>query len=126
MKYYTAYAETYHNGQLIGTQYVGHCLTEDEMPKEETFILTWDNLNEMYRKLNLACNFNIWRFKKGRRVSFFNMNLFNKNTWDIKEWKDELNIEIKVYHNERKATLENLKHFDAIKVKKYLETSVDK
>lgn len=121
MKYYTTYAEIYHNGQLIETQYAGHCLTEEEKPQEETFIFTWDNLNEMYCKLNLICNFNIWKFKKGRRVSFFNMNLFNRNTWDIKEWKDELNIEIKVYHNEREATLENLKHFEATKVQKYLE-----
>lgn len=126
MKYYTSYAETYHNGQLIGTQNGGYCLTENELPKEETFVLTWENLSEMYHELNLMCDFNIWNFKKGRLVSFFDGRLFDKNTWDVKEWKEELNIEVKVYHIERNATLEDLKHFDVVKVKKYLDERVDK
>ena len=126
MKYYTSYAKTYHNGQLIGIQNGGHCLTENELPKEEAFVLTWDNLSEMYQKLNFMCDFNIWSFKKGRLVSFFDSSLFNKNTWDVKEWKSPLNIEVKVYHIERNASLEDLKYFDAVDVKKYLEERVDK
>lgn len=126
MKYYTSYAETYHNGHLIGTQNGGRCLTENELPKEEVFALTWDNLTEMYKELNLMCDFNIWNFKKGRLVSFFDSKLFDKNTWDIKEWKSPLNIEVKVYNIERKATIEDLKYFDIIKVKKYLDERVDK
>ena len=101
MKYYTIYAETYHNGKLIGIQCGGTCLTEKELPKEETFVLTWDNLSEMQQKLNCMCDFNIWNFKKGRMISFFDCKMFDKNTWDIKEWKEEkLNIEIKVYNKE--------------------------
>lgn len=126
MKYYTTYAKTYHNGELIGVQGGGHCLTEEELPKEEVFTITWENLSQMYQNLNLLCDFNIWNFKKGRRVSFFNAKLFDKNTWDIKEWKEELNIEVRVYHTEKNASFEDLKHFDAVKVKKYLDERVDK
>ena len=126
MKYYTTYAETYHNGKLVGVQDGGHCLTEEELPKEEVFTITWENLSQMYQDLNLLCDFNIWNFKKGRRVSFFDGKLFDKNTWDVKEWKEELNIEVRVYHTERNASFEDLKHFDAVKVKKYLDERVDK
>ena len=121
MKYYRCYAETYHNGKLIGASNGGSYLTEKELPAKEKFILTWENLSEMYNKLNLLCDFNIWNFKKGRIVSFFGHRLFDKNTWDIKEWKEELNVEVKVYYLERNATVEDLKHFDAVQVKKYLD-----
>ena len=92
MKYYRCWAETYHNGKLIGAQSGGGRLTEKELPAEEKFVLTWENLSEMYNKLDLLCNFNVWNFKKGRRVSFLGCKLFDKNTWDIKEWKEELNL----------------------------------
>ena len=121
MKYYRCWAETYHNGKLIGAQSGGGRLTEKELPAEEKFTLTWENLSEMYNKLDLLCNFNVWNFKKGRRVSFLGCKLFDKNTWDIKEWKEELNVEVKVYYFERNATVEDLKHFDAVQVKKYLD-----
>jgi hypothetical protein len=127
MKYYTTYAATYHNGKLIGIQNGGYCLTEEELPREEVYTITWENLSQMYQNLHLWCDFNIWNFKKGRRVSFFHSKLFDKNTWDIKEWKEkELNIEVRVYHTERKASIEDLKYFDATKVKKYLDERVDK
>ena len=121
MKYYRCWAETYHNGKLIGAQSGGSRLTEKELPAKEKFVLTWENLSEMYNKLDLLCDFNVWNFKKGRRVSFFGHRLFDKNTWDIKEWKEELNVEVKVYYLERNATVEDLKHFDAVQVKKYLD-----
>ena len=126
MKYYTSYAATYHNGQLIGEQSAGNILTEKELPKEETFVLTWDNLDEMHQHLGLALDFNIWNGKKGRRVSFFDVSLFDKNTWDVKEWKTPLNVEVKVYNIERNATANDLRYFDAVKVKKYLDERVDK
>ena len=121
MKYYRCCAETYHNGKLIGAKNFGGRLTEKELPAKEKFILTWENLSEMYNKLDLLCDFNVWNFKKGRRVSFFGFRLFDKNTWDIKEWKEELNVEVKVYYLERNATVEDLKYFDAVQVKKYLD-----
>ena len=121
MKYYRCCAETYHNGKLIGAKNFGGRLTEKELPAKEKFVLTWENLSEMYNKLDLLCVFNVWNFKKGRRVSFLGYRLFDKNTWDIKEWKEELNVEVKVYYLERNATVEDLKYFDAVQVKKYLD-----
>ena len=123
MKYYTSYAETYHNGQLIGIQNGGHCLTENELPKEETFVLTWENLSEMYHKLNLMCDFNIWNFKKGRLVSFFVDNPFKKNFRDVKEWKTKLDIMVKIEYTDisNSMSIEDvLKWHDAEKAIQYL------
>ena len=58
MKYYTSYAETYHNGQLIGTQNGGHCLTENELPKEETFALICSHLGKLIWNV-LQIKFNV-------------------------------------------------------------------
>jgi hypothetical protein len=121
MKYYETYVETYHNGEYIGCQYGGAILTEDELPALEIIDLTWKNLNEMHKKIGLGLDFNIWNFKKGRLVSFFNSSLFNKNTWDIKEWKSSLNITIRIYNQQKRATMYDLRHFDAKDVQKYLE-----
>lgn len=125
MKYYRIYAETFHNGKSIGVCDGGSCLTDEDEPKEEMFILTWENLSEMYKKLSLMCDFNIWNFKRGRIVSFFDFKLFDRNTWDIKEWKEELNIEVKIYNKEINATVKDLRYFDAVKVKKYIDERVD-
>ena len=125
LKFYSIAYKTYNNGTYIDTHYATTLKEESEIKNDLVFI-NWDNLSEMYHKYNLSLPFNIWNFKKGRLVSFFDGRLFDKNTWDVKEWKEELNIEVKVYHIERNATLEDLKHFDVVKVKKYLDERVDK
>jgi hypothetical protein len=60
----------------------------DNEPKDEKVQVTWDNLNDIRQKFGLALPFNIWNYKKGRVISFFNASLFNRKTWDIKEWKE--------------------------------------
>lgn len=120
MKYYNIYADTYHNGKLIGQIYGGHCLTEEERPEEEVHEITWENLNEKYKELNFLCDFNIMNFKKGRMVCFFEGSIFDKNTWDVKEWKTPLNVKVVVHNFEDNPSMEQLKHFDAVKVQKYL------
>ena len=124
LKFYSIAYKTYNNGTYIDTHYAT-TLKEESETKNDLVFINWDNLSEMYHKYNLSLPFSIWNFKKGRLVSFFDGRLFDKNTWDVKEWKEELNIEIKVYHIERNATLEDLKHFDVVKVKKYLDERVD-
>lgn len=121
MKYYETYSEIYHNGEFIGQTYAGACLTENELPALEIIDLTWDNLMEQYKRIGLGLNFSIWQFKKGRRVSFFNSSLFNKNTWDIKEWKSPLNVTIRIYNKQLRATMYDLRHFDAKDVQKYVQ-----
>lgn len=123
MKYYESYVKTYHNGELIGCQSGGVALTEKKFKPLEVIEVTWENLNEVYKQVGLGLNFNIWNFKKGRVVSFFNANPFKKNTWDIAEWKKPLNIEIRIYTQEKRATMYNLRHFDIKDVKKYLESN---
>lgn len=120
MNYYNVFANTYHNGELIGTQNAGCCLTEENKPAKEMHKITWENLDDKYQKLNFKCDFNYWGTKKGRRVSFFHCNAFNKNTWDVKEWKESLNIEVVVYNVKCEPTMKQLQIFDAVKVQKYL------
>lgn len=96
MKFYYVYNTTYHNDTRIGT-----CISKilvNETPKAKTTILTWDNLEENYRKNGLLYKFNIWNCKKGRRVSFFLDTLFCEK--DVKEWKEELNIRIETTYKE--------------------------
>ena len=96
MKFYYVYNTTYHNDTRIGT-----CISKilvNEAPKAKTTILTWDNLEENYRKNGLLYKFNIWNCKKGRRVSFFLDSLIYEK--DVKEWKEELNIRIETTYKE--------------------------
>lgn len=96
MKFYYVYNTTYHNDTRIGT-----CVSKilvNEVPNAKTTILTWDNLEENYRKNGLLYKFNIWNCKKGRRVSFFLDTLFCEK--DVKEWKEELNIRIETTYKE--------------------------
>ena len=96
MKFYYVYNTTYHNDTRIGT-----CISKilvNEVPKAKTTILTWDNLEENYRKNGLLYKFNIWNCKKGRRVSFFLDTLVYEK--DVKEWKEELNIRIETTYKE--------------------------
>ena len=121
MKYYESYVETYHNGEFIGSQYAGKMLTEKELKPLEVIEVSWENLNEVHKEVGLGLDFNIWNFKKGRLVSFFDCSFFKKNTWDVKEWKTPLNIEIKIYNEQKRATMNDLRFFDALDVQKYLE-----
>lgn len=99
MKFYYVYNTTYHNDTRIGTC-IGEILV-NEVPKAKTTILTWENLEENYHKNGLCYKFNIWNFKKGRRVSFFLDKFFpKKDERDVKEWKEELNIRIETTYKE--------------------------
>ena len=120
MKFYYVYNTTYHNNTRIGTC-ISKMLTSDE-PKATTTLLTWDNLEEYYHKHGLSCKFNIWNFKKGRRVSFFIDTFFpKKDERDVKEWKEELNIRIETTYREfNPSVAEVLKWHDAEKAIAYL------
>jgi hypothetical protein len=121
MKFYYRYATTYHNNTCIGCK-VGKMLT-DINPIAETIHITWDNLNEMYQKLGIDCKFNIWNFKKGRRVSFFIDSFFpKKDEKDVKEWKHpDLNIRIEFTYKEYSPSIaEVLKWYDIEKAIIYL------
>ena len=121
MKFYYCYHTTYHNGTRIGC-IVGQKLTNEE-PKAETVQVTWDNLNEMYRRFGVWCEFNIWNLKKGRVVSFLTDSFFpKKDEKDVKEWKtSDLGIVLEVTYREFSPPIsEILKWYDADAAMVYL------
>ena len=124
MNYYISYAEVYKNGKLIDTGRTGKILTEEILKSEQKITLTWDNLEEIYYNLGFLLPFSYLKFKKGRRISFFCIDPFSRNTWDIKEWKEKLHLEIKIINKESIPTFRDLESFDAVKVKKYLSERI--
>lgn len=121
MKFYRSYATTYHHGKKIGT--ISSKMLTDEKVEPETYNVTWDNIEEIYQKLGLECKFNIWNFKKGRRVSFFIDNIIpRKHERDIKEWKEKnLDITIEITYSEWNPTIaEVLNWHDTEKAITYL------
>lgn len=125
LKFYQAYATTYHNNIKIGSRkLIGRYLVEENTLKNYTDVLTWGNLEEKYHNNGLTYNFNIWNFKKGRRISFFGgVKLSDKNTWDVKEWKEkELNIKIEYEYEEadKYITINDLRWIDIKKAIQYL------
>ena len=96
LEFYRIRSTTYHNGEIINSHNKAVILTDKEMATE-TYNFTWENLTELYHEHGLECGFNIWNFKKGRRVSFFSNAFFKKNHYDVKEWKHpNLNITLVV------------------------------
>ena len=121
MKFYYSYATTYHHGKEIGT-IVGKMLTDKEV-STEVYNITWENIETMYQQLGLECKFNVWNFKKGRRVSFFTENFIpRKYERDVKEWKEkDLNITVEITYKEWKPSIaEVLKWHDTEKAIIYL------
>ena len=99
LKFYSIAYKTYHNDTYIDTEYA-KTLVEEGAVKDEIIQINWDNLSEMYHKYSLSLPFNIWNFKKGRLVSFFVGNPFKKDFRDIREWKSDLNIWVKVEYTD--------------------------
>ena len=96
LQFYRIRYTTYHNGEIIKSRSNAVILTEKDITTE-TYNFTWENLTELYHEHGLECAFNIWNFKKGRRVSFFTTHYFKKNHYDVKEWKHpNLNITLVV------------------------------
>lgn len=96
LKFYKIRYTTYHNGEIINSRSNAVILTEKDMATE-TYEFTWENLDKLYHEHPLECGFNIWNFKRGRRVSFFTNCFFKKNHYDIKEWKHpNLNITLTI------------------------------
>ena len=99
LKFYSIAYKTYNNGAYIGTRYARTPKEESEIKNDLVFI-NWDNLSEIYYKYGLSLPFNIWNFKKGRLVSFFEGNPFKKNFRDVKEWKTKLDIMVKIEYTD--------------------------
>lgn len=114
MKFYDEYYTTYYNGEKVDA-YV-NMVCADEIPEDRTIKITWDNLNKVYRELGCILPFNVWNFKRGRRISFWH------DYKDIKETKQPiLNMEVKVTTKECNPSIQEiLKYHDGEKAIKYL------
>ena len=99
MEFYKHSITVYRNGKEISNRDGGFVLL-DGAPENHKDTLTWDNLLEYYHNYGIVLPFNIWNFRKGHLISFFDYSLFKKDTWDIKEWKSNLNLEIEHRYEE--------------------------
>ena len=122
LKFYSVSYTTYHNGTFITTNH-GRTICDESEVKTFSEEITWDNLTEILHKYGCSLPFNVWEFKKGRRVSFFSGNPFKKDFRDIKEWKSPLNLTIKVQYKDISNVMsiqDVLKWHDAEKAIQYL------
>lgn len=91
MTYQVIYT-TYHNGKYI-SDIIGSGESENKLDDFQINLSSWDELDSFYEKYGLIVGFNIWKFKKGRLISFFSNHLPFGDYADIKEWKTkDLNI----------------------------------
>lgn len=117
--FYRYYTTVYHNNKEIRTRNCGTILT-DIKPEDYTEELTWDNLTEKYHDKGFCYPFNIWNFKKGKRVSFFN-SIGERIQKDIKEWKEPLNLSVKHEYILYEPSIDYvLKYIDGTKAIQYL------
>lgn len=121
VNYYQVKCTTYVNGKEKSVHSFCTLLNEEKAQGKEIKI-TWENLDEIYYKWGLILPFNYYSFKRGRVISFFSGSFFNKNNWNIKEWKQkELDIIIKIQYEKEKITLRELQNYDVELVNQYLK-----
>lgn len=122
LKFYRIVYYTYHNDAEVGVKTGRALIDETEVPPEKTIDITWENLTEIYQQYGGVFPWNIWNFKRGRIVSFFDAKILNKNTWDIKEWKSPLNMKLTIQYKEMTPPSidEVLKWYDSTKAIQYL------
>lgn len=123
LKFYRIVYYTYHNDAEVGVKTGRALMDEAEVPPEKTIDITWENLTEIYQQYAWVFPWNIWNFKRGRIVSFFDAEIRDKNTWDIKEWKSPLNMKLTIQYKEMTPPSidEVLKWYDGNKAIQYLK-----
>ena len=123
IKCYRRRVRTYNNKILVSEKIGGIFLCEEsERPLNKNIVLDWDNISDFYRFNGLGCGFNLWTTKKGKIISFFNYNIFKKETWDVKEWKSKLNLLVSWEYTELHPSIDYiLKYHDSDMAIKYLK-----
>lgn len=88
----------------------------ENYPDTDVIKINWDNAEEEIQKLGLCLPFGITKRRKGLKLFFWN-DLFT----NVKQWKEELNIEIKTSWREYKPSLKEIINFkDSDKAIQYL------
>ena len=121
LHYYRVLYTTYNNEVEVGHT-SGFTIADENKIKEKTIPITWENLKEVYYDFGLELPFNIWDFKRGRVISFFEGCLTDKNRRDIKEWKTpELNMKLVITYEVMPCSLNDiLNYWDSEKAIQYL------
>jgi len=125
LEFYRINIAIYNNNEYIST-HIRINLIDESLVILESYseqITNWDSLWTYYEQNGLWLPFTLYKTKKGRRLCFFEPRIFNKNTWDIKEWKQkELDIEIKYQFTKINPSLDEIyKWKDAEKAHQYLK-----
>lgn len=85
-------------------------------PNENIIKVNWDNVEEEIYKLGLCLPFGITKRRKGLKLFFWD-DLFTS----VKQWKEDLDIEIKTSWREYKPTIKEIMDFkDSDKAIQYL------
>lgn len=85
-------------------------------PGTDVIKINWDNAKEEIQKLGLCLPFGITKRRKGLKLFFWN-DLFT----NVKQWKEDLDIEIKTSWREYKPTIKEIMDFkDSDKSIQYL------
>lgn len=121
LHYYRVLYTTYNNEVKVGNT-SGFTIADENEIKEKTIPITWENLKEVYYDYGLELPFNIWNFKRGRVISFFEGGLTDKNRRDIKEWKTPvLDMKLVITYEVWRCSLNDiLNYWDSEKAIQYL------
>lgn len=93
-------------------------LTETEPPKEITTLITWDNLDEIYKQYKDFLGIEIKNKKKGRIINFYYDWLGFR---PIKEWKREVRLFVKIEYEEINCSIQEILDYpDSKKAIQYL------
>lgn len=82
------------------------CKICENHPDTDVININWDNAEEKIRKLDIWLPFGITKRRKGLKLFFWD-DLFT----NVKQWKEDLNIEIKTTWREYKPTIKEIMSF---------------
>lgn len=92
-----------------------HKISESH-PDTDVIKINWDNAEEEIQKLDIWLPFGITKRRKGLKLFFWNYLFTN-----VKQWKEDLDIEIKTSWREYKPTIKEIMDFkDSNKAIQYL------
>ena len=92
------------------------CKIFENHPDTDIININWDNAEEEICKLDIWLPFGITKRRKGLKIFFWD-DIFT----NIKQWKEDLNIEIKTTWREYKPTIKDIMSFnDSDKAIQYL------
>lgn len=90
LNFYEKHAKYYHNDKEYYTEYHNSIITSEE-PKNYVENITWENLEENFRKGKFP--YSTWYARKKGKIFSFS-DCFDSEHFSTKEWEEPLNIRI--------------------------------